>query len=249
MPVNRSDPPSLSIVVPARNEAAGIEWALGALVESLRRLRLDGAINSGEIVVADDHSTDATARQVRALATDGDVAIHLVPVTDGRGLGAAVRAGLRAASGDLVVYTDADLPFDPDDIGRLLKAADRYRADVVCGYRLDRTLEGGRRGIQSHAYNLLVRTLLPVHVRDVNFACKMLRRPVVDAVLGDLVSEGPFIDAELVARCTKADFHVVQIGVDYFPRRGTPSTLGGPAATVTILRELAAHGRKLRRLE
>lgn len=238
---------TLSVVVPAWNESTGIEWAVTQVRDGVEALCRGGRIVSGEIVVADDHSTDDTAERVLAMADQPGPVVRLVPVVDGKGLGAAIRTGLSAASGDLVVYTDADLPFDPDDMTRLIRAADRYRADVVCGYRFDRTLEGGRRAIQSHAYNVLVRALLPVRVRDVNFACKLLRRPVLDAVVPELVSDGSFIDAELIARCSRGDWNIVQVGVDYFPRRGSPSTLGGLAATVTSLRELSALARELRR--
>lgn len=238
---------TLSVVVPAWNESAGIDWAVAQVRDGIEALCRGGRIASGEIVIANDHSTDATAERVLAMADQPGPVVRLVSVVDGKGLGAAIRTGLAAATGDLVVYTDADLPFDPHDLARLIRAADRYRADVVCGYRFDRTLEGGRRAVQSHAYNVLVRGLLPVRVRDVNFACKLLRRPVVDAVVPELVSDGSFIDAELVARCGRGGWNIVQVGVDYFPRRGSPSTLGGLTATVTSLRELSALARELRR--
>ena len=248
--MNDSHVPSLSVVIPAHDEETGIEWAVRAVADSMSSLASAERISSGEIVVVDDHSTDRTAVRVQTAAHAPDVCssttVRVVEVTDGRGLGAAIRAGLAAATGDIVVYTDADLPFDPDDIGRLMRAADRYRADVVCGYRFDRTVEGGHRGLQSHAYNTLVRALLPVHVRDVNFACKLLRRPVVEALVPELRSDGPFIDAELVARCSLHHFRIVQVGVDFFPRFETASTLGGPAAIGAILRDYLRHRRGLR---
>jgi glycosyltransferase involved in cell wall biosynthesis len=247
-----SDPaPSLSVVIPAHDEAEGIGWAVRAVAEAIGLLSERGRLASGEIVVVDDRSTDGTVPAVEAAASEPEVAswakVRVVPVTAGGGLGSAIRAGLAAADGDLVVYTDADLPFDPDDIGRLMRAMDRYEADVVCGYRFDRTVEGGHRGLQSHAYNALVRALLPVHVRDVNFACKLFRRSVVDVIATELRSDGPFIDAEIVARCTRHGFRIVQVGVDYFPRFDTASTLGGPGAVADILRDLRHQVFELRK--
>lgn len=238
--------PTMAVVVPAHDEEAGIQWALGALAEGLSELVDAGRVSAASIVVADDHSTDATAERAAAESTDR-VPVAVVPVTAGRGLGMAIRAGLAAADADLVVYTDADLPFDPHDLGRLLRVADRYQADVVCGYRFDRTVEGTWRAGQSHAYNALVRAALPVHVRDVNFACKLLRRHVIDAVLSELVSNGSFIDAELIARCGARGFRIAQLGVDYFPRFNTESTLGGPAAVLDSLRDLGRLWPELRR--
>jgi cellulose synthase/poly-beta-1,6-N-acetylglucosamine synthase-like glycosyltransferase len=248
--VPMTDLPTVSVVVPAHDEAEGIAWAVRALGEGLAALVAAGRIASGEVVVADDHSADDTAAIVAAMgAPPGQgaaITVRTVPVTEGRGLGAAIRAGLAVAAGDLVVYTDADLPFDPDDIGRLIRAADRYEADVVCGYRFDRTVEGTRRGLQSHAYNILVRSLLPVHVRDVNFACKLFRREVLEAVVPELESDGPFIDVELVARCSNHGFRIVQVGVDYFPRFAATSTLGGASAIRSILVDLRRQRRGLR---
>jgi GT2 family glycosyltransferase len=82
-----------------------------------------------------------------------------------------------------------------------------------------------------------------VHVRDVNFAFKLVRRRVLERV--QLVSEGSFVDAELVVRATRLGFHIVQIGVDYFPRSRGESTLSSPAVIVKILRELMRLRRDL----
>lgn len=238
--------PSMAVVVPAHDEEPIIRWALGALAEGLGALLDAGRLSVASIVVADDHSGDATANLAAAMSTDR-IPVQVEPVTHGRGLGAAIRTGLAAADADLVVYTDADLPFDPDDIGRLLRVADRYQADVVCAYRFDRTVEGTWRAGQSHVYNAVIRAALPVQVRDVNFACKLLRREVVDVVLPELRSDGSFIDAELMARCALHRFRIAQLGVDYFPRFDTASTLGGPAAVLDSLRDLARLWPELRR--
>lgn len=240
------EPVTLSVVVPAHDEEAGIAWAVEALVAGVSDARALGLVSGGEIVVVDDHSSDGTAAVVAALADRWDIAVRLVAATGPQGLGTAVRTGLAAAEGDLVLYTDADLPFDPGDIPRLIRPLERYRADVVCGYRFDRTSEGIRRAVQSHAYNALVRATLPVTARDVNFACKLLRRDALDRVLPDLVSTGSFIDVELLARIAHHDLHLVQVGVDYFPRHGSSSTLGGADAILGILRDARSLAGGLR---
>ena len=73
-------------------------------------------------------------------------------------------------------------------------------------------------------------------MRDVNFAFKLCRREVFDHV--QLESEGSFIDAELVIRAQKLGFHIVQIGVDYFPRTRGVSTLSSPAVIRRMLKEM-----------
>jgi glycosyltransferase involved in cell wall biosynthesis len=235
----------LDVVVPAHNEAESIAWAVRALRDGLEAASAGGAVAAGEVIVAVDRSTDATREIVEALAAEAGAPVRAV-VGDG-GLGAAIRAGLAASTGGLVLYTDADLPFDPVELPRLVGALRRYEADALCGYRFDRTSEGARRAAQSHAFNLLVRAALPVRVRDVNFACKLLTRRALDVVLPELRSDGPFIDVELVARLEVHDLRVVQVGVDYFPRFDAASTLGGMGAVRDILREGWSMRGELRR--
>lgn len=236
---------SLSVVIPAFDEAASIEWTIGVLREGLSTLGdVEGDV---EIVVVDDHSTDDTYALATALADKEGAPVRVLAPDGGHGLGAAIRRGLAAAEGDLVFYTDADLPVDPTELGRLIGTLRRYDADVLCGYRFDRTFEGRRRAVQSHVYNGLIRAVLPVHIRDVNFACKLMRRSAVEQVLPELRSDGPFIDAELVSRFSHHGFRVVQVGVDYFPRFEGASTLGGPSAISAILKEAVGLQRELRR--
>lgn len=238
--------PSLSVVIPAFDEAPAISWTVRTMRAALEQLVASSTVRSAEIVVVDDHSRDRTLALLEDLAAEPGPMVVPVSATGPQGLGAAIRRGLAEATGDLILYTDADLPFDPVEIGRMIGTLERYDADILCGYRHDRTVEGSRRAFQSHAYNLLVRRLLPVRVRDVNFACKLLRRPALEAVLGELRSDGPFIDAELVARFAHHDFRIVQLGVDYFPRFGTASTLGGSKAIASIVREATQLHRELR---
>ncbi|MEY3034239.1 MAG: hypothetical protein RLZ86_861, partial [Actinomycetota bacterium] len=81
-------------------------------------------------------------------------------------------------------------------------------------------------------------------MRDVNFAFKLCRRRIFDHV--ELKSEGSFIDAELVVRAHKFGYHIVQFGVDYFPRTRGVSTLSSPSVIVKILREMWQLRRELR---
>ena len=96
----------------------------------------------------------------------------------------------------------------------------------------------------SHVYNLLVRCTFGLRVRDVNFAAKLVRREVLDAI--ELHSEGSFIDVELLTRADRAGFHIVQFGVDYFPRSRGVSTLSSWPVILRILREMGGSLRELR---
>ena len=225
----------LSVVLPAWNEEDGILTTLDAVAESADALVAEGEVGAVEVVVVDDGSTDRTPEMLAARAAE-DPRLVVVTHPRNRGLGAGVRSGLAAATGDVVLYTDADLPFDLVEVAKALRIMRQRDVAMVALYRHDRTGEGVRRFVFSYVYNLLVRTVLGVRVRDVNFAGKFLRRDLVDAL--ELRSEGSFVDAELVARAERLGFGVAQFGVDYFPRSRGVSTLSSTPVVVGILSEM-----------
>jgi GT2 family glycosyltransferase len=118
------------------------------------------------------------------------------------------------------------------------------QADVLAGYRFDRTGEGLRRALFARTYNLLVRVLFGLRLRDVNFAFKLIRRSLLERI--PLRSEGSFIDAELLLRAQKAGGTVVQVGLDYFPRTRGVSQLSSLRVILDILREMARSWPELR---
>ena len=235
----------LSVVLPCWNEAEGVAAAIASATEAARAAAASGDVTGWEIVVVDDGSVDGTADVVAGLAVD-DPAVRLVRHPTNRGLGAAIRTGLAAAAGDIVLYTDADLPCDlVQDLGKALRLMRVYDADLVAAYRHDRTGEGPRRAVYSVVYNTFVRTAFGLRVRDVNFAFKLMRRRVVDALR--LASEGSFIDVELLVQAQRGDFRIIQFGVDYFPRTRGVSTLSSTATVTKIVREMATVGRGMSR--
>lgn len=243
VPTPREGTGRLSVVVPAWNEEDGIAHALEALLGEGVALVADGWVGSVEVVVVDDGSSDRTPA-ILAAAAAADDRLLVVTHPRNRGLGAAIRSGIDAATGELVLYTDADLPFDVSEIRRALALRSDDRP-VVAMYRRSRRGEGPRRFVYSIVYNLLVTVLLDVRVRDVNFAGKLFPRQVV-AALG-LRSEGSFIDAELVARLRRAGTGIAQMPVEYRPRSRGVSTLSSASVVRGMLRELRELGPGIRR--
>jgi hypothetical protein len=90
--------------------------------------------------------------------------------------------------------------------------------------------------VYTFIYNLLIRALFNVRMRDINFAFKLCRRRIFDDIR--LSSEGSFIDAELIIRATRLGYSVLQFGVDYFPRTQGASTLSSVPVIRTIVREM-----------
>jgi len=220
----------VSIVIPMFNEEACVEHAVACGRQALERYAA-----SWEIVVVDDCSTDRSVELVTELH-DADQRVRLVRHDRNRGLGATLRTGFAAARLDVVLYMDADLPFDPDVIGRALRALDVTRSDVIAGYRFDRTTEGFRRTVYSYCYNTLIGFLFGWPHRDINFSFKLIRREVLEAL--ELRSEGSLIDAELIVKSKNLGFSIQQIGIDYFVRTRGASTLSSFRVIRKMIREL-----------
>lgn len=212
------------------NEEANIVHALECAIDALE------LFTSGyEIIVVDDASSDRSAELVREVASRCSN-VTLLQHAKNRKLGGSLRTGFAAATKDLVLYMDADLPFDPAEIGPAIRAMYVTRADMVAAYRNDRTTEGLHRTIYSYAYNTLIGLLFGWPHRDINFSFKLMRREVLEAI--ELKSEGSLIDAELVVKAKNLGFVIQQLGMDYFPRTKGNSTLSSPVVILKIFREL-----------
>jgi glycosyltransferase involved in cell wall biosynthesis len=235
--------PLLTVFFPMWNEEEYLERALDAAREACRTLIEVGEIGDYELLVIDDASTDGTGVLADQIAAE-DPHVRVVHHPRNRKLGGSLKTGFAESRGDLVLYTDADLPFDMDELQKACRLLRHYEADIVSAYRFDRTGEGYVRVVYSTIYNVLVRILFGVRIRDINFAFKLCRRRVLDRI--ELVSEGSFIDAELVVRTVRTGGKVVQFGVDYFPRTRGVSTLSSPSVIVKILREMRAIRQELR---
>jgi glycosyltransferase involved in cell wall biosynthesis len=232
---------SLSLVIPMYNEELNIEHAIQAAVEALTEYT-----SEYEIIIVDDASTDDSPAIVARLAAENPC-IHVIRHPYNRKLGGSLKSGYDAATMDLVVYMDADLPFDPDIIGTALRAMHVTGADLIAGYRHDRTMEGFKRTLYSFVYNLLIGVLFGWPHRDINFSFKLMKREVLDAI--ELRSEGSLIDAELIVKAKNRGFTIQQMGLDYFPRLRGESHLSSPMVIVKILQELVQlHGEMRRKV-
>lgn len=150
---------TLSVIIPARNEAA----ALGSVVAGVRRLYPDC-----EIVVVDDASTDETA----ALAYQAGAVIVRQPYRKGNG--AAIKAGARAATGDILVFMDGDGQHDPADIPRLLAKLDEGY-DMVVGARGFSSQANVGRGLANTFYNWLASWMVNQNVADLTSGFRVAR--------------------------------------------------------------------------
>jgi glycosyltransferase involved in cell wall biosynthesis len=220
------------------NEEAYVERAAAAARAVLEEMGCDW-----EIVIVDDASTDGTGPRADALA-GADPRVRVIHNPVNRRLGGTLRAGYAAATKDLVFYTDADLPVDLGQLPRAVRLLEYQQADLLAGYRFDRTSEGMHRALYTIGYHVLIRLLFGLRIRDVNFAFKLFRRSLLQRI--ELKSEGSFIDAELLLRARQAGAVMIQLGLDYFPRTRGRSKLSSLGVIAAILREMAGQWRELR---
>jgi glycosyltransferase involved in cell wall biosynthesis len=222
----------LSIVLPAFNEEANIAAAIEQCRAVAGRL-----CSSYEIVIVDDGSTDSTATTVRAIAAT-DRKIRLITHEENKGYGETLADGLRAARMDLVFFTDSDLQFDLNELEGFLPWIDKV--PVVAGYRIKRA-DPFRRRVYARGWNLLVRAMFYVPVRDIDCAFKLFRRAVLQDL--DLESVGAMVNTELMVKLGRSGIGVVELGVTHQPRKtGTPR-----GANLHVVRTALSELRKMRK--
>lgn len=198
--------PYLSVVIPAYNEASRLPGTLRAVAAYL-----DAQPFPSEVIVVDDGSTDGTA----AVASQSlpDRRVHILRERH-RGKGAAVRAGMLAARGARVLFTDADLAVPIEETGRLLALLDAGYA-VVIGSRegagATREGEPAFRHVMGRVFNRLVRILAVPGIDDTQCGFKLFRADAVAAILPRLRLYGGDAPEVHGARVTGFDVEVLVI--------------------------------------
>lgn len=211
--------PSISVVLPAYQLgsviAANVE-RVAAILEPL----------SAEIIVVDDGSTDQTrseALQATASLSKASVLSH--PVN--RGKGQALFTGARVATGDLIVFLDADLDLPPEQLPDLL--AGMGDTDVLVGAKRD-SMAAGRypviRRLLSRLFSLATVGLFRLTVTETQTGLKIFRREVLEKVVPQMRIDGYAYDLEMLVRAQRAGFKLTQTPVELGPGASTASLRG-----------------------
>jgi glycosyltransferase involved in cell wall biosynthesis len=228
----------VSMILPAYNEEENIE---GAVVEA--QSAADRLFADHEVVVVDDGSADRTAAIVRELGRD-DERVRVISHGRNRGYGEALRTGFLASRLDHVFFTDADLQFDMNELERFVPYAGTV--DVVAGYRLNRQDHLIRR-LNAYGWNLLVRLLFYVPVRDIDCAFKLFKRSALDEI--DIESVGAMVNTELMVKLGRKGASVVEIGVTHRPRNAGEARGANPRVIAKAFIEVARMRSRLAALD
>src|SRR5258708_1486828 len=225
----------VSLFYPMFNEAKSVEPMTRKALQVMQEVADDF-----EILIIDDGSSDGSEKIADELAKS-DPHIRVIHHQGNKGYGQALRTGFASASKDIVVYTDCDEPVDLWLIPEALNRLEGY--DMVIGYRLDRW-EGWRRFFYSKIYNGLVRLLFGVHVRDINFSFKIIRRDILRKF--HLGAGSVFIDGELLAEAARHGLTIDQMPVKYLPRKYGASHFDSIRAATYTFEEIIAYWQRRR---
>jgi len=223
--------PGVSFVFPMFNEAENIQETVQRAADLARELAHDY-----EIIVADDASTDSSGDIVDAMAAK-DSHIKSVRLKTNTKFGGALNAGLKAATKEIVIYTDSDFPAKEEDIRKALDLLDG--ADIVTAYSLVIKDASLKRIIMSKVYNFLVRLFFGLNIHDINSGLKIYKKKVLEGL--DLKSRSPFIDVEIFAEAAKKGFTIRQYGLVFELRTKGSSSISRIGVVARTFRDMFAY--------
>jgi glycosyltransferase involved in cell wall biosynthesis len=220
----------LSYFFPAHNEEANLAGLIEEALETLPTLA-----DTFEIIAVNDGSHDRTRAIADELTAAHPGIVRAVHHSTNLGYGAALRSGFRAARYELVAFTDGDRQFRVEDLGRLTtRLAEADAPDVVAGFRIKRA-DPLIRTIYAKSYRLANRIFFGLTVTDVDCACKLFRREVLDGLRVE--SGGAFFSAELLIKLRAAGASVVEVGVPHYPRTAGSPTGAKPQVILRAVRD------------
>lgn len=213
--------PSLSIIVPAYNEAHRLPPFLQRTVAYLNQRGL-----SYEIIVVDDGSEDQTAQAVERLALQSP-RVRLIQLTCNRGKGAAVRRGMQAARGTWQLFTDADGATPIEELTRL-ESALADGADLAIGSRALAARDPHytvrarwHRSLLGTVFNAIVQRLGVRHIADTQCGFKLFCRSVAQDLFSVTCVDGYAFDLELLYIARQRNYRIAEVPVNWIDQPGS----------------------------
>jgi SAM-dependent methyltransferase len=205
----------LSVVVPVYNE----RYLVRELLRRVLTVKAPG-LRELEVIVVDDGSTDGTREVLDAVVAENWPGLRYLQHDRNRGKGAALRTGIAAATGDLIVFQDADLEYDPRDYARMLRPFLEDGADVVYGSRF---MAGDRRRVLYFRHTLgnrfltfLSNLFTDLNLTDIETCYKMFRATLLKSI--PIRSNDFAIEPEITAKIAKRGCRIFEVPISYLGR-------------------------------
>lgn len=236
--------PSVSIIIPARNEA-------GNIADAVRRI--PAFAQDIELVFIEGHSKDDTWEQIQKIQADHPEKKILIARQTGRGKGDAVRLGFSMATGDILMILDADLTMPPEDLPKFYEAVAAGHCDFANGCRLVYPME--KEAMQflnlcaNKIFGILFSWLLGQHVKDTLCGTKVLTRANYEAIAANRAYFGdfdPFGDFDLLFGADKLNLKIRDIPVRYRERTYGSTNIQRFRHGILLFRMVGFAARKLR---
>lgn len=199
----------ISVFFPAYNE----ERCLKPTVEKADKV-LKKIAREYEIIIVNDGSKDKTGKVADEL-TAKNRKIRVIHHLQNRGYGAALKSGIYSCRYPWIVFTDADGQFDFSEITKFIEKQKKTNADLVIGYYLKRAVPFYRK-LNTFLWELLIRILFGLKVRDIDCGFKLFSRRVIEKIPKLESERGAFISSEFLIKAKKAGFKIVEVGVHHY---------------------------------
>ena len=203
----------LSVIMPVYNE----EKTIRDIIVKVKKAPLRNVAK--EIILVDDCSKDGTRAILKKM---NDKSLKILLHKKNMGKGAAIRTGLKIATGDIILIQDADLEYDPNDYGKLLEPIIKGKANVVYGSRLNALRKNVKDMYKLHYYGNLFLTFMTnmlygAKITDMETCYKVCKREVIKGI--KLRARRFDFEPELTAKILKKGYKIQEIPISFAGRK------------------------------